>query len=177
MRKIVLATAFSLATAAPAWAALPNGAPAPAFTAQGALGGKTSTFSLTDALKKGPVVLYFFPAAFTKGCTVEAHEFAEATETFKEYGATVVGVTAGNIDRVAEFSSVECRDKFMVAADPDAKIAADYDAKNQGNPAISNRTSYVIGQNGKIVASYTDNNPDQHVQLMLNAVKALHTAK
>ncbi|MBC6980532.1 peroxiredoxin [Caulobacter sp. 17J80-11] len=174
MRKLILAAAISMAVAAPAWAALPDGAPAPAFTAQGALAGKTQTFSLKEALKKGPVVLYFFPAAFTKGCTLEAHEFAEATDDFKKLGATVVGITAGNIDRVAEFSSVECRDKFLVAADPGATIAASYDARSQGNPAYSNRTSYVIAPNGKIVASYTDSNPDQHVQKMLDAVKALH---
>jgi peroxiredoxin Q/BCP len=177
MRKLVLAAALSLAASVPAWAALPDGAPAPALTAQGALAGKMQTFSLKDALKRGPVVLYFFPAAFTKGCTLEAHDFAEATDTFKQYGATVVGVTAGNIDRVADFSSLECRNKFLVAADPDARIAARYEAKNQGAPAISSRTSYVIAQNGKIVASYTDNNPDKHVQVMLDAVKALRAAK
>jgi thioredoxin-dependent peroxiredoxin len=178
MRNLVLAAAvFSLAASVPAWASLPDVTKAPVFTAQGALAGKTQTFSLKAALKKGPVVLYFFPAAFTKGCTLEAHDFAEATDTFKQYGATVVGVTAGNIDRVADFSSLECRNKFMVAADPDAKIAARYDAKNQGNPAISSRTSYVIAQNGKIVASYTDNNPDKHVQMMLDAVKALRAAQ
>jgi peroxiredoxin Q/BCP len=177
MRKLILAAVLSMAAAAPAWAALPDGAQAPAFTTQGALAGKTRTFSLSDALKKGPVVLYFFPAAFTQGCTLEAHDFAEATDTFKQYGATVVGITAGNIDRVAEFSSVECRDKFMVAADPGAKIAADYDAKNQGNPTISNRTSYLIGKGGKIVSSYTSNNPDLHVKTMLDAVKSLGAAK
>jgi peroxiredoxin Q/BCP len=177
MRKLVLAAALSLAAASSARASLPDGAPAPRFTAQGALAGQTQTFSLEAALKKGPVVLYFFPAAFTKGCTLEAHDFAEASDAFKQYGATVVGVTAGNIDRVAEFSSVECRNKFMVAADPDARIAARYDAKSQGNPTISNRTSYVIAQNGKIVASYTDSDPDKHVQMMLAAVKALRAAK
>ena len=176
MRNLLLAAAFSMA-AVPAWAALPDGAQAPTFTALGALGGKTRTFALDAALKKGPVVLYFFPAAFTKGCTLEAHDFAEATATFKQYGATVVGVTAGNIDRVAEFSSLECRNKFMVAADPGATSAANYDAKNEGNPAFSSRTSYVIGRNGKIVASYTDKNPDMHVEKMLAAVKSLSQAR
>ena len=176
MRTLAFAAAFLLAAAVPAWASLPDGATAPTFTTQGALAGKIHSFSLNEALKKGPVVLYFFPAAFTKGCTLEAHDFAEATEAFKRYSATVVGITAGNIDRIAEFSSLECRNKFLVAADPNAKIAASYDAKNRGNPAISDRTSYVIAPNGRIVASYTDNNPDLHVQKMLEAVKSLSVA-
>lgn len=83
-------------------------------------------FSLQQALRKGPVVLYFFPAAFAKGCTLEAHAFAEATDDFIKLGATVVGVTAGNVDQVHEFSKLECRDKSAVAADPGAKVAAEY---------------------------------------------------
>jgi peroxiredoxin len=173
MRKFILAAVLSMAATVPARAALPDGAQAPAFTARGALAGKARTFSLKEALKKGPVVLYFFPAAFTKGCTLEAHDFAEATAEFKKLGATVVGITAGNIDRVAEFSSQECRDKFLVAADPEAKIATSYDARLQGDRVLSNRTSYVIAPNGKIAASYTDNNPEKHVETMLNAVKSL----
>ncbi|MGH8201050.1 MAG: peroxiredoxin [Steroidobacteraceae bacterium] len=116
-------------------------------------------------------------AAFTKGCTLEAHDFAEATAAFKRQNATVVGITAGNINRIAEFSALECRNKFLVAADPNARIAASYDAKNRGNPAFSDRTSYVIAPNGRIVASYTDNNPDLHVEKMLEAVKSLRVAK
>ena len=104
-----------------AHAALEVGDKAPDFSLQGALGGKPLTFSLQQALQKGPVVLYFFPAAFTKGCTLEAHAFAEATDDFKKLGATVVGVTAGNVDQVDEFSKLECRDKFAVAADPGQK--------------------------------------------------------
>lgn len=177
MRKFALTAALALIVAANAWAALPDGAQAPGFTTQGALAGKTRSFSLSEALKSGPVVLYFFPAAFTKGCTLEAHDFAEATATFKQYGATVVGITAGNIDRVADFSSLECRNKFMVAADPGAKIAAAYDAKFKGSVALSSRTSYLIAQNGTIAASYTDLNPDMHVQKMLDAVKALRAAR
>ncbi|MCG8399274.1 peroxiredoxin, partial [Bacillus atrophaeus] len=84
---------------------------------------------LADQLKKGPVVLYFFPAAFTSGCTKEAHDFAEASADFQKLGATIVGVTAGNADRVVEFSTKECRDKFAVLADPDGKISTAYDAK------------------------------------------------
>lgn len=177
MRTLALAAALSLAVAVPAWAALPDGATAPTFTARGSLAGKVRSFSLDEALKKGPVVLYFFPAAFTKGCTLEAHDFAEATATFKRYHATVVGITAGNIARIAEFSALECRNKFLVAADPNAKIAASYDARSRGNPAISDRTSYAIAPNGRIFASYTDNDPDLHVRKMLDAVKSLSVAK
>src|SRR6201994_3546468 len=113
MRAWYYALAILLAAGpTPVFAALPVGASAPLFAAKGALGGKPFAFSLAKQLKKGPVVLYFFPAAFTAGCTIEAHEFAEATDTFNRLGATIVGVTAGNVDRVAEFSSLECRDKF-----------------------------------------------------------------
>src|ERR1041384_3649135 len=115
----VFATAFSLA---PASAALKIGAAAPDFTAPATLGGKEFTFSLADALKKGPVVLYFYPAAFTSGCTVEAHEFAEATDKFAAMGATVIGVSADKIDKLDKFSVSECRSKFAVAADPDQKV-------------------------------------------------------
>jgi len=146
---------------------------APDFTLKAALKGKPMEFSLKKALKKGPVVLYFFPAAFTQGCTVEAHAFAEATDDFTKLHATVIGVTAGNIERVAEFSSVECRDKFAVAADPDAKVAGEY--KNQiafNGKTLSDRTSYVIAPDGKILLSYTDRNPEAHITKSLEAVKA-----
>jgi len=168
----VLATAAYAVNAA---AALPEGAKAPNFELQGGMAGKPMTFSLKKALKKGPVVLYFFPAAFTSGCTLEAHDFAEATDQFKQLGASVIGVTAGNADRVVEFSSVECRDKFPVAADPGAKIATRYDTTmGEGDKKISDRTSFVIAPNGKILLSYTDRNPDTHIQKTMDAVKAWH---
>ena len=137
-----------------AHAALEAGAKAPDFSLQGALGGKPLTFSLQQALQKGPVVLYFFPAAFTKGCTLEAHAFAEATDDFRKLGATVVGVTAGNVDQVDKFSKLECRDKFAVAADPGAKVAAEYQTLMQMNgKTVSDRTSFVIAPDGKILLS------------------------
>ena len=126
-RSLTLTVALGLsATAFNVNAALPVGAQAPAFELQGALAGKPIAFSLQQALQKGPVVLYFFPAAFTAGCTIEAHAFAEATDEFNKMGATVIGVTAGNTDQVSDFSKLECRDKFAVAADPgsDAPAAA-----------------------------------------------------
>lgn len=178
MRNLILAACAAVTLAAPAIGALPKGASAPAFTAQGALGGKQLSFSLLTALRKGPVVLYFFPAAFTAGCTIEAHKFAEATDTFNRLGATVVGVTAGNVERVADFSKQECRDKFAVLADPGAKIAAQYQTllKRPGAP-LSDRTSYVIAPNGTIALSYTDGNPEHHVENALAAVRALRAKR
>src|SRR5882757_269433 len=128
MRCPLLAALTTVLITIPAYGALPDGAKAPDFSTAASLAGKEFDFSLADALKKGPVVLYFFPAAFTPGCTVEAHEFAEATDGFKALGAMVIGVTAGNANRVTEFSSVECRNKFAVAADPDQKVIKAYDA-------------------------------------------------
>jgi len=156
-------------------AALPVGAMAPDFELQGALGGKPLTFSLGQALRQGPVVLYFFPAAFTTGCTIEAHEFAQATDAFHQLGATVVGVTVGNIERVTEFSKLECRDQFAVAADPGAQVAARYQTlfETKDGRTLSNRTSFVIAPNGKILLSYTDINPDLHIQKTMEPVKAL----
>lgn len=153
-------------------AALLAGAQAPDFQLQAALAGKPLTFSLKQALQKGPVVLYFFPAAFTKGCTLEAHDFAEATDAFHKLGATVIGVTAGNVDQVGEFSKLECRNKFAVAADPGAKVAAQYQTLMQmKGTTVSDRTSFVIAPDGKILMSYTDRNPDSHIQKTMDAVK------
>ena len=152
------------------------GATAPNFSAQAALGGKTFPFELSKALARGPVVLYFFPAAFTSGCTKEAHDFAEATPQFTAAGATIVGVTAGNVERVAEFSKVECRDKFAVVADPGAKIAKQYKSTLALKPGWSDRTSYVIGQDGKVKLAYSNLNPDKHVDETLAEVKKLKPA-
>jgi peroxiredoxin len=154
-----------------AHAALAVGATATDFTAQASLGGKEFTFSLADALKKGPVVLYFYPAAFTSGCTVEAHEFAEATDKFAALGATVIGVSADKIDKLDKFSVSECRSKFAVAADPDQKVIKAYDAVLKQKPEYSDRTSYVIAPDHTILMTYTDLNPDKHVELTMDAVK------
>ncbi|WP_412022195.1 peroxiredoxin [Burkholderia cepacia] len=172
-RKLLLGAVAALVAghALMAQAELKPGAAAPDFTTQASLGGKTYTYSLADALKQGPVVLYFYPAAFTKGCTIEAHAFADAVDGYKAYGATVIGVSADNIDTLTKFSVSECRSKFPVAADPDAKIIREYDAKL---PAIdrANRVSYVISPDGKILYEYTSMSPDKHVENTLAAVKA-----
>ena len=153
-------------------AALAVGAKAPDFALKGALAGKPIDFSLQKALQKGPVVLYFFPAAFSAGCTIEAHDFAEATDDFSK-----IGVTAGNTDQVSDFSKLECRDKFAVAADPGAKVAAQYDTLMQmKGKTLSDRTSYVIAPNGDILLSYTDRNPETHITKTLAAVKQYDAA-
>lgn len=156
-----------------AHAALAQGETAPAFTAKGALDGKAIAFSLSDSLKKGPVVLYFFPAAFTPGCTVEAHAFADATDEFSKLKATVIGVTAGNVDRLAAFSKEECHGKFAVLADLDAKVATLYqNTSTHGHMLLSDRTSYVIAPDGKILMTYTGSDPQAHVSRTMAAVTA-----
>jgi peroxiredoxin Q/BCP len=156
--------------ALPLYAALQPGAQAPDFTTEATLAGQPFKFALADALKNGPVVLYFYPAAFTKGCTVEAHEFAEATEKFKSLGATVIGVSHDSIDTLNKFSVSECRNKFAVASDADKKISKAYDA-NLFITSYSSRTSYVIAPNGKIIYEYTALNPDKHVENTMAAVE------
>jgi peroxiredoxin len=173
------ALAGALAAATPALADLKPGTKAPDFTAQAYLAGKPFTYKLSEALKKGPVVVYFFPAAHTKGCNLEAHLFSEAIDKFKAQKASVIGVTAGKVDELAAFSqeTEHCGGKFPVAADPGAKIATAYDtrldlpaAKALGD--ISGRTSYVIAPDGTIVHAYSKLAPDEHVDQSLNAVTA-----
>ncbi|MEP7185559.1 MAG: peroxiredoxin [Rhodanobacter sp.] len=173
-----LATLTLLATAtlaSPAFAALKEGTQAPNFSAPAYLAGQPFTFKLADALKKGPVVVYFFPAPHTSGCNVEAHLFSEATDQFKALHATVIGVTAGNLDQLADFSkeTEHCGGKFPVAADKGAKIAKEYDATLLMRPGWSDRTSYVIAPSGRISHVYSNLSPKKHVQESLDAVKAL----
>jgi thioredoxin-dependent peroxiredoxin len=172
MKRFTICTSLLLAAiGGPAIAALAVGATAPDFTAQASLGGKEYSFSLADALKKGPVVLYFYPAAFTKGCTIEAHDFAEAMPQYAELGATVIGVSHDTIDTLDRFSVSECRSKFPVAADPNETVIKSYDAVLPQKPEYANRTSYVIAPDHSILLAYTDLNPDRHVELTLAAVK------
>ena len=172
MNRLAASVAVIGLLAAPAaLATLSVGDKAPDFSTQASMAGKAYPFHLDQALKKGPVVLYFFPAAFTPGCTIEAHDFAEASDKYKALGATLIGVTAGNINRLTEFSVSECRSKFPVAADPDAKIAAEYKSVFAEHPGYSNRTSYVIAPGGKVLLVYSNLNPDDHVAQTLAAVK------
>ena len=172
MKLLLALSAFAVSiAAAPVFAALKAGDKAPDFTAEASMGGKVFSFSLADALKKGPVVLYFYPAAFTEGCTIEAHDFADATADYDKLGATVIGVTAGNIDRLAEFSTSECRSKFPVAADADLSIAKSYDSTMAVFPGHSNRTSYVIAPDHRVIFAYSNLDPSKHVELTMDALK------
>jgi thioredoxin-dependent peroxiredoxin len=174
MKRSLLAGLAAIALATPAWAALSVGAPAPDFTAPAYLAGKPFSFHLNEALKKGPVVVYFFPAAHTGGCNLEAHLFADAVDQFKAEGATVIGVTDGNTDQLAAFSAEteHCSGKFPVAADTDLKIAKEYDSTLLLRPGWSGRTSYVITPDHRIVFAYDALDPNKHVTLTLDAVKA-----
>jgi peroxiredoxin len=171
MKKLLACAFLAAAFSTPTYAELHAGDPAPLFTTQATLGGKEFTFALAEALKKGPVVLYFYPAAFTPGCTIEAHDFAEAVEQYTALGATVIGVSHDNIAKLNQFSVSECRSKFAVAADTDQSIMKSYDAILARKPEYANRTSYVISPAGKILYSYTDMAPEKHVANTLEAVR------
>jgi peroxiredoxin len=170
-RSLSLAVCVLALSTAPVLASLAVGTKAPTFTLQASQGGNTFTFNLADALAKGPVVLYFYPAAFTKGCTIEAHEFADAIDQYRALGATVIGVSHDPIDKLQKFSVSECRSKFPVAADTDQAVMKEYDAVLTQAPQYANRTSYVIAPDGSIVYTYTNLDPSLHVQNTLAALK------
>ncbi len=172
MRLLRFAALLAALAPLPALAALPVGAVAPTFKTQGAIAGKPFSFDLAKALKKGPVVLYFFPAAFTPGCTVEAHLFAEASADFAKAGATLIGVAADPIDKLAKFSVEECRSKFAVAVATPAMISG-YDVTLPQLAGRSNRTSFVISKGGRIAYAFSAMRPDEHVANTLAAVRAL----
>ena len=155
-----------------AFAALDIGDAAPRFTTQAAFDGKVFQYSLADALAKGPVVLYFFPAAFSVDCSIEAHAFAESMDKFAALGATVIGVSGDDIETLNRFSVEECRDQFAVASDPKAQTIKAYDASSL-LPGVASRISYVIGQDGRIAFTHEGSNPLQHVEQTLNAVQKL----
>jgi thioredoxin-dependent peroxiredoxin len=171
---------------------LSKGDAAPVFTAKASLAGSAFDFSLKDALAKGPVVVYFYPSAYTGGCDAEAHAFAELKDKFTAAGATIIGVSADDIQRLNTFSSDPqyCAGKFPVASDADGKIAASYGLTiGAAKPGIKDvrgmdlthgfipRTTFVIGKEGKIVAvfsSATDHiSPTDHVDKSLAIVKGL----
>ncbi|RCS31712.1 peroxiredoxin [Rhodanobacter denitrificans] len=187
---------LTLALAMPALAALKTGATAPDFTAAASLAGKHFTFSLGEALKKGPVVVYFYPSAFTGGCDLEAHTFATEKDKFDAAGATIIGVSADSIERLDAFSADPkyCAGKFPVASDADGKVAGSYDLetvaakpgmKDVRGVAIDHvfipRTTFVIAGDGRIVAtlsSETDHlRPDQHVKESLAIVQRMQAGK
>ncbi|HLI30620.1 MAG TPA: peroxiredoxin [Terriglobia bacterium] len=186
---LALALALPAATRA---AKLRVGDKAPYFTAEASLAGKDFVFSLKNALKKGPVVLYFYPSAFTKGCDLEAHTFAVNKDKFDDAGATIIGVSADSIARLNAFSSDPsyCASKFPVASDSHLKVATSYGLKaRQARPGAKDvrgvavhhpfiaRTTFVIGRDSKIIAMFSskaDNlTPDEHVKKALAVVQQL----
>ena len=172
MRKLLFAIIAAGLAATPAIAALKVGAKAPDFTTTGAVGGKAFKLHLAAQLKKGPVVLYFFPKAFTSGCTAEAHAFSESIGAYKKAGAQVIGMSADNLDTLKDFSVKECRNAFPVATASPATQKA-YDVAWAAHPGLTTRTSYVIDRHGKIVMVHDDLDFSQHVAKTLAAVNAL----
>ncbi len=161
----------------PARAALDIGDDAPDFTASAALGGEIYKFSLAESLKKGPVVLYFFPAAFSDSCSIEAHEFAEAIPRFTALGASVIGVSADDIQALAKFSVQACQSRFPVASDPALNVIKSYDAVMKTRPEYANRITYVIAPSGKVVYYYVSLNPTKHVERTLEALRTWSETK
>jgi peroxiredoxin Q/BCP len=192
MRKMFLVLGLSMLICLPVLAALKVGDTAPDFSARGSLAGKEFTFSLQDALKKGPVVVYFYPSAYTKGCDLEAHTFAQEKDKFDAAGATIIGVSGDSISRLDQFSADPdyCAGKFPVISDADLRIASSYNlttttvkagATDVRGTVIDHdfieRTTFVIGKDHKIVATLSTNDdklaPDQHVQKSLAIVQQL----
>lgn len=172
LETIVLALSASLWFSPMAHAALDIGERAPNFTTAAARAGMTFSYTLAEQLAKGPVVLYFFPAAFTDGCSIEAHEFAEATAQFEALGASIVGVSGDDIDTLSKFSVKACNGKFPVASDGSKSIMKSFDAVMQTRPDFANRISYLIAPNGSVLYSYLSLNPTKHVEKTLGALKA-----
>ena len=169
MRKLLLGLSAAILVATSAWAALPVGARAPDFVTQGALAGKPFRLHLREQLRHGPVVLYFFPKAFTKGCTLEAHAFSDAAADFKKLGARVIGMSRDDLPTLKRFSVEECRNAFPVAT----ATAKAYGVAWAEHPELTTRTSYVIDRHGRIVMVHDDLDYSQHVALTLAAVRAL----
>jgi peroxiredoxin len=176
MRTTILA-AFALTAAmtaaVPASAQIATGTAAPDFTTQGALAGKEFTLNLKKQLKKGPVVLYFYPMSFTPGCSAEAQAFAAATPEFKAAGATVIGMAADPIDKLKDFSTKDCASKFAVAQATPAIIDG-YDValtRNGAKTAMTSRTSFVITPDGKVIYAHSEMSPAPHIRNTLAAVK------
>ena len=172
MRKQLLGLCMAAIMAAPASAALPAGSKAPDFTTTGAIGGKPFKLHLADQLRKGPVVLYFFPKAFTKGCTLEAHAFSEASKEFRKAGAQVIGMSSDDLPVLKRFSVEACRNAFPVAT-ATAETQKAYDVAWAEHPGLTTRTSYVIDRKGRIIMVHDDLDWSQHVAKSLEAVKGL----
>lgn len=174
-KRIIAAGAALASVVAPsmAQAELEPGDAAPVFTAPAALGGEPFEFSLEKALAHGPVVVYFYPKAFTKGCTIEANRFAEAQDEYRALNATVIGVSGDDIETLKKFSIAECRNRFAVASDADGSIMKAYGAVMPLLTSYAKRVSYVVGRDGRIVYAYSSMSPDEHVPNTLAALRGL----
>lgn len=170
--RLIFAAAAVLALAGPSAAALPQGSKAPNFVTDGSIGGKDFKLRLSDQLKKGPVVLYFFPKAFTEGCTLESRAFSQAMPQFRKAGAQVIGMSTDNLATLKEFSKKECSDAFPVATATPEVVKA-YDVQLKSKPELTKRTSYVIDRRGRIVMVHDDMKWNEHVTRTLAAVRAL----
>jgi peroxiredoxin len=172
MKRFLAGAVISLSLPGFAHAALDIGDAAPDFSAPAALAGKVYKFSLAESLQKGPVVLYFFPAAFSVGCSAEAREFAEASEQFAALGASVVGVSGDDIETLSKFSVQASQSKFPVVSDQTQAVMTSFDAVMQTRPEYANRITYVIAPNGSIVYHYMSLNPMKHVEKTLAALRS-----
>jgi thioredoxin-dependent peroxiredoxin len=192
MNRLLLAGLLSCAVSVQALAALPTGTAAPTFKTQASLAGKEFTYDLTKALKKGPVVVYFYPGAFTGGCNIQAHTFAEDMDKFKSAGATVIGVSLDKIETLNAFSSDPqyCAGKLPVASDADGAIAASYQLKvMDGRPGMKDsrgvdldhkfaeRTTFIVTKDGKIAATFGGVSPAENVEKTLAIVQDLAAGK
>jgi len=173
MRHLIASLAAVAAISAPAAAELEPGETAPDFTVEGFQAGEPVSFHLAEALEAGPVVVFFFPAAFTSGCEAQAASFAEAIGEFEAEGAQVIGITAGNTDRLADFSTQHCASAFPVFAVSDGMMS-DYEVGMLMRPGWTSRTSYVIDQNSTIAMTWSEMNPYEHVDRTIAAVRALN---
>jgi len=189
MKTRILSTlALSIGLIASANAALKEGDAAPDFTLQASLAGKAFSYSLKDSLKKGPVVVYFYPSAFTNGCNIQAHTFAENVDRFKAAGATVIGVSLDSITRLNDFSSDPqfCAGKIAVASDAEGRVAKGFDLAVAEIPAGRkdsrgieidhgrvDRTTFIVGQDGKVVATVGGLAPAANVEKALEIIQGL----
>jgi peroxiredoxin Q/BCP len=188
MKRVLVSLAATSVFALPAFAALEQGAAAPDFKAQASLAGKEFAFSLKDALKKGPVVVYFYPSAYTGGCNVQAHTFAENYDKFAAAGASVIGVSLDKIGTLNQFSADPefCAGKLPVASDADGKIAKSYELKvMDARPGMKNtkgqdidhgfaeRTTFVVTPDGKVAATIGNMKPADNVMKALETVQQL----
>lgn len=170
---MTIAASGTLLRPATARAELKPGAPAPDFTIDATLAGSPFRFHLARALETGPVVLYFYPKAFTRGCTLEANAFAEAADRYAALKATVIGVSGDDIETLNRFSVSECRNRFAVGSDRDGRVMKAYDAAMPFVEGFARRVSYVITRDARIAYAYASSGPDGHVPNTLDALEKL----